>query len=118
MMAKRISSFVVLGAFLFSAVCLAAEASFTYDDHGRRDPFWKLVNAGGAVMNYDKDLQLTDMVLEGIMTGESNNIAIINGVIVKAEDKVGLFTVVDIKPDTVVLQKGQDTFTLILKKED
>jgi len=98
---------------------LVLETDFTYNDNGKRDPFWSLLGSRGVIMNYDKDILLSDMVVEGVMaepTGES--VAIINGSIVKLGDKVGLFVVKDIKPNAVILEKGQETFTLKLKKEE
>lgn len=95
------------------------ETDFTYKDNGKRDPFWSLLGGRGVIVNYDKDILISDMVLEGVMaepTGES--VAIINGNIVKLGDKIGLFIVKDIKPNAVTLEKGTDNFTLKLKKED
>jgi len=95
------------------------ETNFTYKDNGKRDPFWTLLGGRGVIINYDKDILVSDMVLEGVMaepTGES--VAIINGNIVKLGDKMGLFVVKDIKPNAVILEKGQDIFTLKLKKEE
>ncbi len=92
---------------------------FVYDDHGKRDPFWPLVNSSGVIITYDKDILIADMVLEGIITERNgSDMAIINGVIVKINDTIGVFTVKTIRPDAVVLKKGQQTFTLNLLKED
>ena len=95
------------------------ETNFTYSDKGKRDPFWTLLGGRGVIINYDKDILVSDMVVEGVMaepTGES--VAIINGNIVKLGDKIGLFVVKEIKPTAVILEKGQEIFTLKLKKED
>lgn len=98
---------------------ITLETSFTYNDKGKRDPFWTLLGGRGVIINYDKDILVSDMVVEGVMaepTGES--VAIINGNIVKLGDKIGLFVVKEIKPTAVILEKGQEIFTLKLKKED
>jgi hypothetical protein len=97
-----------------------AEEALNYNDHAKRDPFWPLVNSGGAIINYDQeDLVVTDLVLEGIMTGEKGeNIAMINGMIVQPNDTVGLYVIKAIEPTTVVIQKGEETFVLKIKKED
>lgn len=95
------------------------ETDFVYKDKGKRDPFWTLLGGRGVIINYDKDILVSDMIVEGVMaepTGES--VAIINGNIVKLGDKVGLFVVKDIKPTAVILEKGQEIFTLKLKKEE
>ena len=95
------------------------QAVFEYDDHGKRDPFLKLVSLSGAIVNYDRDMMASDMILEGIMTGEGGgNIAIINGEIVGTYDMIGMFVIKEITTTTVILQKGGENFTLKLKKED
>ena len=95
------------------------ENNFSYNDNGKRDPFWSLLGHRGTIVNYDKDILATDMILEGVMvepTGES--IAIINGNIIKLGEKVGLFVVKEIQVNAVILEKGQEIFTLKLKKEE
>lgn len=90
-----------------------------YQDEGRRDPFWPLVNEKGAIINYDKDLSTSDMILEGILVGvDGKNAAIINGVVVGVGDRVGLLSVTEIRPDTVVLRNGDKEFTLKLKTKE
>ena len=97
----------------------AKENSFIYDDRGKRDPFWSLVNPGGNLINYETDLQMTDLSLEGIMVGTSGkNLAVINNKVVKVNDVIGQFKVIQIDKDFVILSKGQPTFELKLKKED
>ena len=95
------------------------EEPFIYDDHAKRDPFWKLIGTRGMIVSYDNDIQAADMVLEGIMVepgGESA--AIINGNIIKVGDKLGLFVVKEIQTNIVILEKGQELVKLQLKKEE
>ena len=95
------------------------EKPFVYDSHGRRDPFWRLVSPSGAVLNYDSDLQLSDMALDGIISDPSGkNLAIINSVIVKIDDKIGLYVVSEVDQDKVILTKDGEIFVLKLKKEE
>jgi hypothetical protein len=95
------------------------EIPFSYEDHNKRDPLWPLVNAGGSVVNYDNDLSVSDLNLEGIMSsGKQEKVALINGKVVKVNDKVGLYTVVEISSNSVVLTRDGQTFNLILKKEE
>ncbi len=110
-------------SLLFLIFCLNAfaeeEPVFTYDDHGKRDPFWRLVSPSGAVLSVDNDLLVTDMVLEGIIQdAQGKNLAIINSRVVGPNDKIGLFVVTDVGQDRVILEKGQESFVLKLKKED
>jgi len=97
----------------------AAQEPFIYDDHGKRDPFWKLTGPRSMILNYDKDIRTTDMVLEGIMAQPGgDSIAIVNGHIIKVGDKLGLFVVKEIQTNVVILEKGQEIFKLQLKKEE
>ena len=113
---------IVFCLFLFIAIVSplqAEESLFFSDDQGKRDPFWRLVTPSGVIINYDKDILASDMVLEGILVGENgNNVAIIDGKIIKEKDTLGVFIVEEIGPDSVVLRKGQENFTLTLKKEE
>lgn len=94
-------------------------SEFVYNDHGKRDPFWTLLGHRGAILNYDNDIQASEMSLEGIMVEpEGDSVAIINGNIVKLGDKVGFFIIREIRPNEVVLQKNKETITLKLKKEE
>ena len=112
---------IMLALFVFGVVfsVQAKMSNFSYDDHGRRDPFWRLVGTGGEIINYEKEFLSSDMVLEGIMVEPSgNNVAIINGIIVKVNDEVGSFLVKSVEMNSVVLQKGTEIITLRIKKED
>ena len=98
---------------------IVLENDFTYDDAGKRDPLWPLLGSRGVVIHYDKDIAVSDMVLEGVVvepTGES--VAVINGNIVKLGDQVGMFVIKAIQKNSVLLEKGQEIFTLKIKKEE
>ncbi len=109
-------------AFLFlllSATVFGADESFIYDDHGKRDPLWRLVSPDGVIMNFDKDLLVSDMILEGIIFDPNGkSLAIVNGNVVKVDDMIGLFAVSKIEQKKVILSKDQETFILELKKEE
>ena len=95
------------------------EQDFVYEDHGKRDPFWSLVSSTGAIINYDNDILISDMILEGIIAGtDGKNLAIINSTIVKPNDKVGPFVVEKIEANKVFLRKEQESFELKIKKEE
>ncbi|MDP8213404.1 MAG: hypothetical protein P9X22_08995 [Candidatus Zapsychrus exili] len=96
------------------------EEIFFYDDHGKRDPFLKLVSESGVIVNYNDDFLLKDLELEGVTLSSSgnNNLAIINGKVVKVKDMVGKFEVLEIDAEFVILKKDNETFTLHLKKEE
>jgi len=70
------------------------------------------------IMNYDKNLSFADLTIEGIMMGQTGeNLAVINGNVVKKNTSLGQFIVARITADKVVLKDGQQQFELKLKKE-
>ena len=112
---------IIFSLLIFSPALWAEEKQddFVYDDHGKRDPFWDLVTPSGVVMNYDSDVQISDLTLAGIISGKNGeNLAIINNTIVKVDDKIGPFVVDRIEQDRVLLTNGQQNFVLKIKKED
>ena len=109
--------------FLFCFFCVTAayadeSKSFVYNENGKRDPFWPLISASGTQISYDSDMTTaTDMTLEGIVVdARKNNLAILNGKIVKAGDQLGLYTVETITNDQVDLIKGTEHLVVKLKK--
>ena len=93
------------------------DEGFVYNDHEKRDPFWPLVSPSGKILSYDKDLLISEISLEGIMAdSQGRNIAIINGVVLKQGDKIGLFEVDVITKTQVILKKGQEQAVLDLNK--
>jgi len=113
-------SFYVVVSMSFLSISAAAEESggYVYKDNGRRDPFWKLISSSGTINNYEAELMVSDLELQGIMSGAAGNIAMINGKIVKVNDQVGQFVITEITDDWVILQKEQQVFKLKLKKEE
>ena len=111
-------SFAIL--LLCSANFVFAEAEqFVYDDHGRRDPLWRLISPGGAILSYETDVLISDMTLEGIIFDpQGKSLAIINSNIIRPNDRISLYTVQKIEPNRVTLIKGQESFVLELKKEE
>ncbi|MBI4309972.1 MAG: hypothetical protein HY591_06540 [Candidatus Omnitrophica bacterium] len=109
---------IAFGIFLMMAIpAQAQEDVFVYDDHGKRDPFGPLVTNSGAVVVADSDLTVTDLSLEGLVAdAQGNNLAVINGKIVKAGDQIGPYRVDTIAVDHVELLKEQERITLKLKK--
>ncbi|HSA30431.1 MAG TPA: hypothetical protein P5160_01390 [Candidatus Omnitrophota bacterium] len=95
------------------------DEDFVYESGGKRDPFWPLVNKGGGVISYDKDLLSSEMSLQGIMVGnDGKNAAIINGIIVKEGDTIGLYVVEQVSTGSVTLRREQEVVTLTLNKEE
>lgn len=110
---------LIIFTILIVAPLGAEETSFIYEDQGRRDPFWPLVDQHGVILNFEMELLITDLLLEGIMAdAQGDDLAIINGHIVGPQDSVGQFVVLSIKKDSVILMQGQQKFELKLKKEE
>jgi len=119
MRAMRVFLFTILVLYLAGVSTASEEKSFVYDDHGHRDPMWALVSPNGVIFNYETDFLVTDLSLEGIMAGaDGENVAIINGHILKIKDAIGQFVVERINDDSIVLKKGKQKFELKLKKEE
>jgi hypothetical protein len=97
---------------------LMAEEPFRYDGGGLRDPFLPLVTEGGALVNYDRDPAVSELVLEGIVFDGSRSLAVINGDIFQEGQKVGLYLLDRIASDRVLLSRDGETFMLQLNKED
>jgi hypothetical protein len=94
-----------------------ADELFVYDDKGKRDPLWPLVSSDGVVQNYEMEFMISDLNLEGIMfSGERQSAAIVNNRIVKEADRIGQYTVHEIRPEAVILINGNQYFELRLKK--
>ena len=104
--------------FLYCATFVYADdQTFVYNEHGKHDPFWPLVTPAGSMINYESDMTATDMVLEGVVVdAQGNNLAIINGKVVKMGDTIGSYLVEDITNDHVNVSKGEERLTLRLKK--
>ncbi len=112
-------SFLLIAGIFFAIFVFAQDQAFVYNDHGRRDPFWRLVTAGGAILNYDTNFVIADMTLEGISyDAGGQSMAIINGMTFKLDDHMGGYTITKIEPKKVTLVKEQATFVLELKKEE
>ena len=114
---KRSVMFILCG-LVIASVAWAEEAEFVYNDHGARDPFWPLVTAGGALVNYDTNFTVSEMTLEGVIEDGRGGLAIINGTVVEVGKRIGQYIVQAINPDRVILEKDGQTIELRLKKEE
>ena len=108
----------LLCLLVISSVAYADDhKGFVYDEHGRRDPFSPLASPSGVLILYDSDVTATDMNLEGlVIDAKGNNLAILNGKVIKINDQIGPYTVKAIANDHVDLVKGQERLTVKLKK--
>ena len=76
-----------------------------------------LVSSAGMLVAYDADLAVNDLNLEGIVAdAKGNNVAVVNGKVVKVHDHIGPYVVDVIAFDHVEFLQGTQRFTLGLKK--
>ncbi len=100
-----------------SCLCIVAINAYAYDDHGRADPMIPLVTLSGNVLNYNRDVDASDLVLEGIVADAGgNNLAIINGNVLKVADVFGHYTIDAVHVDEVILHDGDKIISLKIKK--
>ncbi len=112
-------AFVLTVMSLYSLRAAETDSKFQYNDHNRRDPFWRLVLPDGTVLSYDTDLMISDMVLEGVIFDPNGkSLAIINGKVLKVGDRLGLFTLTEIHRGYVILTKANKRYVLQMKKEE
>ena len=109
---------VLIFMSVFCSLAFAEQHSFIYDPHGVRDPFLPLVTPGGAIITYETEFVVSEMVLEGVISDGDGRVAIINGNIVEQGKMIGLYTVQEIRDDRVILLKDGETSVLQLKKEE
>jgi len=103
---------------LIGSVVVAEEQKpFSYNDHGKRDPLWRLVSPNGTILNYETDFLISDLTLEGIMGDANGNyLAIVNGRILKEGDAIGQFVAEKIGENSIFLKDSKRKFELKLKK--
>lgn len=115
-----LAAFGFVCMFLAVGVNIYAEepaVPFNYQEHGKRDPFMPLVTPTGAMVTYETDLSVGDLVLQGIVADASGrNAAIINGKIVTGGDTIGSYTVQSVGLDEVIVTQGDQQSVLKLKK--
>jgi hypothetical protein len=106
---------VALPAF-DSALCNA----FEYNSHGKRDPFAPLVGPDKptAVTRLADVASVEEMSLEGIVTNAKGEVvALVNGEMLKTNDRVGEITVKSITSSGVTLSVGGKEYKLRLPEE-
>ena len=94
--------------------------NFVYNDQGRRDPFFPLVDANGRVLMVCEDTtKVGDLQLEGILwDSEEDSFVIINGEIFAEGESIGDFRVIKIEKTQVTLSRNNEKCILKLEEED
>jgi len=100
----------------------AASSDFHYDAKGKRDPFVPLIgqerSAAGAV-GLETITSPDDLNLEGIATGSGGRqVAIINGQMVKKNDKFGALLIKNVSRNSVNISIEGADYTLTLQEPE
>lgn len=111
-------------SYLLIAAAIAISSTvfadiFRYDSHGKRDPFVPLVGVEKPTVTRLADItSVEDMRLEGIVSGAKGEMAaMINGEMVKVNEKVGDIVVKSITRNTVTLTVSGKICELRLSEE-
>jgi len=109
---------IFLGIFI-GLVTYAGADNFEYNSHGRRDPFVSLVGPEKPVAAKLADItSAEDIRLEGIVSGAKGEMAaMMNGEMIKVNDKIGYIVVKSITKAGVILTVGGKEYELKLPEE-
>ena len=121
-MTRNIVVIIIMMLFLstVSTIVLAQELEgFVYDSGQRRDPFIPLITHKTRFAAGLEGVQaIDDIILEGIVYDpRGDSIAILNGVIMKKGQKIGIVKVMDIEEKKVKLTINEMEHTINLIKE-
>ena len=91
---------------------------FVYDASGNRDPFVPLVTESGElIVTYGVINSIKDVILEGILYDDKGeSVVIMNGLVLKENDRVGKIKIKSIMYDRVVLLFEEEEHTFKLKE--
>jgi len=103
---------------LVGAVFYVEGQTIKYESKGKRDPFVPLVGVDkDKVSGLEDVLSVEDIQLEGIAIGPGGkNVAMLNGRMVKENDKIGILTIRKITNKKVVLLVGDKEYILNLQE--
>ena len=109
----------VFSALLMVFASCAGAENFEYNSRGRRDPFVPLVGVERPAVTRLADItSVEDMKLEGIVSGPKGNMAaMMNGEMIKTNDKIGDIVVKSITKAGVTLTVGGKEYQLKLPEE-
>lgn len=118
---KRIALLIIIASLLkFNFIFAQDEEPFIYNDKGRRDPFFPLVDEHGKY-RLDSGLPYSadQLNLSGILWDpQGKSSALINDEIVPVGESICGFKIVDIAKDSVTLSKDGREFTIRLSKKE
>ncbi|MCX5680090.1 MAG: hypothetical protein NTZ95_05495 [Candidatus Omnitrophica bacterium] len=119
MTVKRVLIPTILLVLFIGLESGAGAENFEYNSHGRRDPFVPLVGSERPAVTKLADItSVEDIRLEGIVSGAGGDMgAMMNGEMMKVNDKVGDIVVKSITKAAVTLTIGGKEYQLKLPEE-
>ena len=113
-------SAVVFILIIFSAAPLVTAEDFQYESRGKRDPFVPLVGMDRPTVTSLEDITSADDIkLEGIAAGaDGKQMAIMNGEVLKENDKVGEIELKKIGKKSITILIGGKAYEIYLPGEE
>lgn len=112
----------IMGLCAAVSIVLASYAAcenFQYSSHGKRDPFIPLVGRDRpAVEKLENITSVADIKLEGIAVTKGRRVAIINGEILRENDKVGEVELKKIDKRSITLLISGKPYEINLSEEE
>jgi hypothetical protein len=109
---------ILLVAMIVIVNAMPQESQLLYDSANKRDPFTPYLTSDGQLINIQQEGEDIKLNLEGIIYDkQGQSMAIINGEVLKKDDKIGNIQLIEIKRDSIVYSKDGEVFTLYSKKE-
>lgn len=110
--------FIFIFTSTFTYLYAGREEPFIYRSEDRKDPFVPLVSKDGKLMiGFGVLDSINDVILEGIIYDpERESIVVLNGLILKENDRVGRIKVERIERDSVILSFENEEYTFKLKE--
>ncbi|MBU4304658.1 MAG: hypothetical protein KJ893_03385 [Candidatus Omnitrophica bacterium] len=96
----------------------AQEQAFVYQSNGKRDPFMTLVTKDGRILPGARVAAETENIeLEGVIWDpQGRSVAIINGNLLKEQERFGSMQILKIRKESVIIQKEGKVLVINLKK--
>ena len=112
------SILIVVLSLITVAVAGASVRDFTYQSKGNRDPFMSLVTKDGRILPGARTVSETGNVeLEGVIWDPNGkSMAILNGKLVKEQQRIMNMQVLKINKTSIILQKEGKVMVVNLKK--
>ncbi len=92
----------------------ANDDEYPYSNNDR-DPFSPLVDSYGKIL-IPKKIDIANLSLEGIIYSKKDPVAVINGEVLREQERIGDYIVLKVKRKEVILEKNNKTYALRLRE--